>query len=267
MIIDQVIEDHYGPKTAQKYDDIAHDLFWAYTSTLEAISSEVLLSCRKQRDEAPSWRHFLDIGSGTGNVIATLLEHNRLILKTLGQGIPEHELSITEVDNSKHMLKVAQQKLSLFKSVKFNFVEANINDIIHLYPNETFDCIVSAFAIHHLNEFEKKNLFDHLYKILTPGGILVVGDRMPPEDSFNDIHSDYMNVIGANMMKKNCVKSSAPLLSHIVDEILQQFEMDQDKPSSVDKHLEWFKKSGFKKVRNSFFSFGCAVVSGRKCRE
>lgn len=264
MILDNVISDHYGPRTAESYDSLAKELFWAYSTTLEAISSEVLLGYRDHSDVLPSFRHFLDIGCGTGNVAHQVLVHNRSLMRTLGQGIPEPEIYLTSVDGSAPMLKAAEKKLESFEKVHLRYFVAQATKIAEDFSNERFDCIVSAFCIHHLNENEKRSLIGGLYRLLTPGGILVIGDRMPPEAQDRRCHDDYMNVIGAHLMKICQDRAERPSLSLVIADVLRQFREDGDQPSSVEKHLQWFKEAGFDQVRNSFFSFGCGVVAGRK---
>jgi tRNA (cmo5U34)-methyltransferase len=49
-------------------------------------------------------------------------------------------------------------------------------------PAGPFDLVVSALAVHHLDGPGKAELFARVHEVLAPGGRLVLGDVVVPED-------------------------------------------------------------------------------------
>jgi tRNA (cmo5U34)-methyltransferase len=76
-------------------------------------------------------------------------------------------------------------------------------------PPGPFDLIVSALAVHHLDESEKRSLFRRVHEALRPGGRFVLGD-----------------VVTA-------------------DVIVAPLEEGYDKPDRAADQLEWLRAAGF----------------------
>ena len=49
-------------------------------------------------------------------------------------------------------------------------------------PDQRFDLVVSALAIHHLGDRLKPKLFGDIARVLVPGGRFVMGDVVVPDD-------------------------------------------------------------------------------------
>lgn len=100
----------------------------------------------------------LDLGCGTGNTILALPE----------------SCHVTAVDISPNMLQIAAQKLA-GRNVRFV-----LSDIMQFFDRapEPFEIIVSGYAIHHLPDDEKSQLFDLFSSRLHSGGRVAVVDLM-----------------------------------------------------------------------------------------
>jgi ubiquinone/menaquinone biosynthesis C-methylase UbiE len=101
----------------------------------------------------------LDIGCGTG----------LLALKFLNFA----DCAITAVDNSKEMLAIFQdkiEKLGLGKQIICKLMDA---DSIKFQP-DSFDIAASTVTLHHLKE--KLKPIRRIYRVLRPGGRLIIGD-------------------------------------------------------------------------------------------
>ena len=99
----------------------------------------------------------LELGTGTG---VTTLE----ILKLH----PDSEL--TGIDASEGMLALARSTLP---SERTTLIQQRLEDPL---PKGPFGLVFSALAIHHLDGDGKKDLFDRIASVLTPGGRFVMGD-------------------------------------------------------------------------------------------
>ncbi|MEK6706316.1 MAG: class I SAM-dependent methyltransferase [Bdellovibrionota bacterium] len=102
-------------------------------------------------------RRILDLGIGTGNLSTKI-----------------NAVEIVGVDTSKKMMDMAAVKLT---SKKFDLIQA---DLLEFFNEDrgSFDCIVSSYAIHHLEPNEREELFQLIWNTLRPGGIALFGDLM-----------------------------------------------------------------------------------------
>jgi tRNA (cmo5U34)-methyltransferase len=55
-------------------------------------------------------------------------------------------------------------------------------DLLDALPDDRFDLVVSALAIHHLDATRKRALFARLRDVVADGGCFVMGDVVVPED-------------------------------------------------------------------------------------
>jgi len=104
-------------------------------------------------------RAILDLGAGTGNLTKRLCKYKKVIC----------------VDVSDQMTKIGKEKLSNFENIKW--IQADLLEYFD-QPVGAFDAIISTYAIHHLTDAEKAQLFKHAYDSLSSSGVAVFGDLM-----------------------------------------------------------------------------------------
>ena len=108
-------------------------------------------------------RRFLELGTGTGqSTLAVLARHPGA--------------RVTGIDASADMLALARRELP---SERVDLREGRLE---YPLPAGPFDVVVSVLAVHHLDAAGKADLFRRAAAILAPGGRLVVGDVVVPED-------------------------------------------------------------------------------------
>lgn len=105
----------------------------------------------------------LDLGVGAGETAARLLQVH-----------PGARL--VGVDSSPEMLRAASQALP---KERVTLLE---QDLAAPLPDETFDVVVSALAIPHLEGAKKAELFVDIARHLRPPGLFVLGDVVVPDD-------------------------------------------------------------------------------------
>lgn len=144
------------------------------------------------------WRsgRVLELGTGTGETARRLLE--RL-----------EDVQLVSVDESAEMLAAAAGTLP---SDRVELVQGRLQDAL---PAGPFDLVVSALAIHHLDDHEKPSLFARVRDALGPGGRFVLADVIVPDDASQAV---------------------IPLTP------------GYDKPSPLADQLGWLQDAGFRSV-------------------
>jgi demethylmenaquinone methyltransferase/2-methoxy-6-polyprenyl-1,4-benzoquinol methylase/phosphoethanolamine N-methyltransferase len=114
----------------------------------------------------------LDVGCGTGEV-------------TLLAKIYAKDGKVYGIDPAPEMISVARRKAAQ-KKLTIDFRVGVIEALP--FPNESIDVVTSSLMMHHLPENLKKRGLAEIYRVLKPGGRLLVADFMRPSKSlFNHL--------------------------------------------------------------------------------
>lgn len=108
-------------------------------------------------------RRILDLGTGTGETARRLLERHV-------------DAFLVGIDENEEMLAVARERLP---SERVSLRRSRIEESL---PEGPFDAVVSALAVHHLDDAGKAELFSRVSRVLAPGGLFVLGDVVVPLD-------------------------------------------------------------------------------------
>lgn len=191
-------------------------------ATIDAkISLELLTEASKRI--APNAENLLDIGCGAGNYSLKMLTKIT-------------DLNCTLVDLSKPMLDKANERVSAKTNNKVKTIQGDIREV-DLKEN-SFDIILAGAVLHHLrDDNDWETTFTKLYRLLKPGGCLMISDLITQEtNAVNEYiwerYGDYLeNIDGKEYRKK----------------VLDYVEKE-DSPRSMTYQLELMKKVGFKKT-------------------
>lgn len=191
-------------------------------STIDAkISLELITEASKRI--IPNAKHLLDIGCGAGNFTLMILSKLK-------------NLNCTLVDLSKPMLDKAYERVSQQTDSDVTILQGDIRDIE--FPADSYDIILAGAVLHHLRDDEDwESIFSKLYKILKPGGCLMISDLITQDtEILNDYiweqYGDYLESVGGKEYRR-------AVLEYIDKE---------DSPRSMNFQLDLMKKVGFRKV-------------------
>ena len=104
-------------------------------------------------------KRIADLGAGTG-----------LLSQFWFQQFPSAEYVL--VDVADEMLNVAKSRFANLHNVSYCTM-----NYVHELPKGTFDVMMSALSIHHLEDEEKRQLFARIYEALPDGGLFVNYDQ------------------------------------------------------------------------------------------
>lgn len=176
----------------------------------------------------------LDLGCGTG-----VLSH--LVLKSF------QKAQVIAFDLAENMLSYAKQRLRDYQSQ----VEFKQGDFATDELGCGYNVIVSGLAIHHLDDSNKRALFEKLYNSMSVGGVLLIREMvLAPTEKLTKQYD--------SLWRKNLARQG-------LDDIyfLEQ-HMKTDIPASVENQLNWLQKVGFQDVGCHWRHLNFAIFGGRK---
>ncbi|MEU1589312.1 methyltransferase domain-containing protein [Micromonospora sp. NPDC005710] len=177
----------------------------------------------------------LDLGAGTG-----------LLSLLLSAAVPGVRLTL--VDGAPAMLARATDQLDA-RSVPHRAVQADLADEL---PPGRYDAVVSALAIHHLDDAGKRALYRRAAAALVPGGVFVNAEQVagptPELDRrYDEVWLERITELGASP-----------------DEIAGSLErMRHDRPATVADQCRWLTEAGLVDVDCYFKEWRFAVFGGR----
>lgn len=165
-------------------------------------------------------KKILDLGAGTGLLSYFWYKH-----------FPNSEYLL--VDIAEEMLKIAGKRFAGIKNI-----ECRISDYSETFPQENYDCIISALSIHHLENEKKAELFKRIYDNLPQKGVFVNYDQFCSDS--DDINS-WLDLYWKNQLENSGLSEK--------DLALWKKRRLLDRECSVDFEIGFLKHSGFENVQ------------------
>ena len=106
----------------------------------------------------------LDLASGTGTLSVMIKQSMSSV-------------DVTGVDGDPKIIKIAQTKAKA-ANVRVDFDQALATELP--YPDDSFHRVVSTLFFHHLNRSAKAEALSEVFRVLMPGGRLIVADWGKP---------------------------------------------------------------------------------------
>ncbi len=175
-------------------------------------------------------RRVLDLGAGTG-----------LLASLVRAAHPDAELTL--LDGSARMLEQAQHALGTERT---RFIVADLNDPL---PPGRWDAVVSALAIHHLTDDEKRTLFMRVHETLVPGGVFVNAEQViGPSPRFTAFYERWHEARARAAGTDDAEWAGA----------LER--MAHDRCATVEDQLQWLRAAGFAQADCLFKDHRLAVL-------
>jgi cyclopropane fatty-acyl-phospholipid synthase-like methyltransferase len=167
-------------------------------------------------------------------------------------------------DGSNEMLQQSGRRLAQYGE---RFAPASFD----LHARDWRECahplhaVVSSLAIHHLDAQEKQTLYADVYRMLEPGGVLLIADLILPA------HESGRRV-AARMWDESVrvraleLDGNTQAFDYFREEKWNYYEFPDafDKPSPLFDNLKWLERAGFVDVDAYWLKAGHAIYGGRK---
>ena len=166
-------------------------------------------------------KNILDIGAGNGRLLDLCLLKCK---NAFG----------TALDFSQTMLDSLHDKYQ--SNEKINIVEHDLNDPLP-FEAESFDAVVSSFAIHHVDDNRKYRLYNEVWQVLQTGGIFCNLEHV--SSPTENLHKIFFEKLGAE-------------------------EDSSNKLIDVETQLKWLREIGFEDVDCYWKWRELALIIGKK---
>ena len=176
----------------------------------------------------------LDVGAGTG-----------LFSEMVAAKHPVGRLCL--LDGSAAMLDRARIRFPGTDRVEYRVADMATADL-----GGPWDLVISALAIHHLSDDQKRDLYRRVRGALKPGGLFVNAEQVGGPDPETDERY-------ARLWLEQVRGLGVPELE--VEKALER--MSHDRCAPVESQLQWLREAGFAEVDCSFKAWRFAVFSGR----
>jgi tRNA (cmo5U34)-methyltransferase len=179
-------------------------------------------------------KRVLDLGAGTGMLAARVADAH-----------PGAELVLC--DGAPAMLDQARERFG----DRASYVLADLRDPL---PAGGFCAVVSALAIHHLDDAAKRDLFARVHGALRPGGVFVNAEQVLGPSPFFDAQFLAWHEAAARALGTDDAEWAASLQ-----------RMEADRCATVADQLAWMREAGLDSAC-VFADHRFAVLAGRRPR-
>jgi tRNA (cmo5U34)-methyltransferase len=176
----------------------------------------------------------LDLGAGTG-----------LLTALVAAARPNARFTL--LDASPAMLEQAPRRLGAV----WSRCTTVVGDVLDVLPDGPFDAVVTALAVHHLDDAAKRELYRRIFDRLRPGGVFVNAEQVAgPTPELDALYVErwltHTRALGATEQ----------------DHAEAAVRMSMDLPAPVEDQCAWLRDAGFTDVDCFFKAWRFAVFGG-----
>jgi ubiquinone/menaquinone biosynthesis C-methylase UbiE len=205
---------------------------------------DILISVLADAYQPGKWT--LDLGFGSGQV-------EKLIFERIPQA------RVVGVDSSREMMALAAERLAPYAE-RYQAVEHDLAQIDSLIlPEHPYQFVISVQALHHLEPDEMQAAYRFIHRVLEPGGLFLLLDRMRVETPglwtvIQSVWARQDRVYGSTVKDHE----GATFAEHE-----QRVRGRGDLPVGLEQHLIWLRGSGFEAACLHLHA-NRALIAGRK---
>ena len=196
-------------------------------------------------------RRVADLGCGDGVLTRSLLAAYPAAVATL-------------VDFSEPMLTAARARLA-DRVPAPRFVAADLARSVWVETvadGAPFDVVVSGYAIHHLPDARKRNLYGEIFALLAPGGMFVNVEHVASRSGWIEAISDAAMIDSLHAF--HTTRGAGKSREQIADEYVHRPDKAANILALVEAQCDWLRALGFVDVDCFFKVFELAVFGGRR---
>lgn len=231
-------------KTNWQRQDVAQNYLEKVRGGIPFGAEQVKIMLQVVNHFNPNPKRIIDLGCRNGFLAEVLL-------KTYP------EASAVLIDHSKPMIDQARIHMKVYKD-RCEIIHGDFSNYFEQYAKqESVDCIVSGYAIHHLTHAKKMKLYQEIYKSLVSGGIFINIEHtasVTPEIEmlYDELFIDHLTI--HNKREREEISKDYYNRPDKEDNILER----------VDKQVNWLREIGFKHSDCYFKWMELAVFGGIK---
>jgi ubiquinone/menaquinone biosynthesis C-methylase UbiE len=196
---------------------------------------------------------FADLGCGDGVLSLALLERYP-------------EAAATLVDFSEPMIDAARVRLAEHAS-RCQLVTADLADSAWrraIGERGPFDVVVSGYAIHHLTDDRKHELYGEIFGLLQPGGMFLDIEHVKSATPWLETVAD--DLIVDSLYAHHSSLGSGKTRDEVAEEFVHRPDKAANILALVEDQCSWLRDIGFQDVDCYFKILELAVFGGRRPR-
>ncbi len=209
---------------------------------------DAMLDVVRARSERP--RRLLDLGCGPGSASVAVAE------------ACDPRGSVVLVDASRKMMEAAKALLGaqVRRAIVGDFTESKIAR--QVFEPDSYDLALASFALHHINDADKRAVLDGLFKSLIPGGLLLLADEIAAE---RPAGWDLVERVRARIIEEHLHHDFITMEFWDAEVNLAEEDRLPFLPCRIDDFISWLARSGFA-VSCPVVVFGSALLVAVKPR-
>jgi tRNA (cmo5U34)-methyltransferase len=239
------------PKKVWQMESVAEGYLREVSEAIPERARQIEVMLRLLEGLGRPVRRFLDLGCGDG-----------ILAGAVCRRYPE--ASAVLVDFSEPMLEAARRRFDKARPAP-KLVKADLarnNALKGLAGEGPFDAVISGFAIHHLKDARKRELYGEIFGLLAEGGIFINHEHVAS-------HSPWIEGIWDELMVDRLTKyrnASGEKIGR--EQVAAEYAAREDKKANILAHVElqcaWLSEVGFLDVDCYFKLFEIALFGGRR---